>query len=225
LTKSSLTPKRAKKAAQVAARKDAPIAAKNELFDRSTLRAKRREAIIRAAATAFNREGFHNTSMDDLAAALNTSKPTLYQFFENKQKLLYACHQHAMDHGEAGLALAHREGRTGREKLAIYCRAYMHGVMHDFGSCAVLTDIDALQKDDRAAAIERRARISAATRELIEEASRDGSFAAVDSKLASLFVLSVVNWILIWYRPDGGRTRDEIVETFISMIENGLTPR
>lgn len=224
--KSSLKPKRGKKAAaQVAARKDAPIAAKNELFDRSTLREKRREAIIRAAATAFNREGFHNTSMDDLAAALNTSKPTLYQFFENKQKLLYACHQHAMDHGEAGLARAHREGKTGREKLAIYCRSYMHGVMHDFGSCAVLTDIDALQKDDRAAAIERRARISAATRDLIEEASRDGSFASVDSKLASLFVLSVVNWILIWYRPDGGKTRDEIVETFISMIENGLTPR
>lgn len=222
----SLKPKRAKKAAvAVASRKTSPLAAKSELFDRSTLREKRREAIIRAAATAFNREGFHNTSMDDLAAALNTSKPTLYQFFENKQKLLYACHQHAMDYGEAGLALAHREGKSGREKLAIYCRHYMHGVMHDFGSCAVLTDIDALRKDDRAAAIERRARISAATRELIEEASRDGSFALVDSKLASLFVLSVVNWILIWYRPDGGRTRDEIVETFISMIENGLTPR
>ncbi len=221
---SSASRKRGKKVAR-AARPPSPIAAKNELFDRSTLREKRREAIIRAAATAFNREGFHNTSMDDLAATLNTSKPTLYQFFENKQKLLYACHQHAMDHGEAGLALAHREGRTGREKLAIYCRRYMHGVMHDFGSCAVLTDIDALQKEDRVAAIERRARISAATRELIEEGTRDGSFAAVDSKLASLFVLSVVNWILIWYRPDGEKTRDEIVETFIAMIENGITPR
>jgi hypothetical protein len=53
---------------------------------------------------------------------------------------------------------------------------------------------------------------------------RDKSFAPVDSKLASLFVLSVVNWILIWYRPDGDRTRDEIVETFIAMLENGLTP-
>lgn len=215
--KSSVKPKRRKAAA--------PIAAKSELFDRSTLREKRREAIIRAAATAFNREGFYNTSMDDLAAALNTSKPTLYQFFENKQKLLYACHQHAMDHGEAGLALAHREGKTGREKLAIYCRHYMNGVMHDFGSCAVLTDIDALQKDDRMAAIERRAKISAATRDLIEEGCRDGSFAAVDTKLASLFVLSVVNWIMIWYRPDGSRSRSEIVETFISMIENGLAPR
>jgi TetR/AcrR family transcriptional regulator len=217
LMKSSVKPKREKKAA--------PIVERNELFDRSTLRAKRREAIIRAAATAFNRQGFHNTSMDDLAAALNTSKPTLYQFFENKQKLLYACHQHAMDYGEGGLALAHREGKTGREKLAIYCRHYMLGIMHDFGSCAVLTDIDALQGDDRAAAIERRAKISAATRELIEEGSRDGSFTALDPKLASLFVLSVMNWILVWYHPDGDRSREEIVETFISMLENGLIPR
>ena len=206
-------------------KKPAPIAEKNELFDRSTLRESRRQAIIRAAATAFNREGFHNTSMDDLAAALNTSKPTLYQFFENKQKLLYACHQHAMDHGEEALALAHRDGRTGREKLAIFCRRYMNGVMDDFGSCAVLTDVDALLGDDRVAAIDRRTRISAATRRLIDEGVKDRSFALVDSKLASLFVLSVVNWILIWYRPDGDRTRDEIVEAFIAMIESGLTPR
>jgi TetR/AcrR family transcriptional regulator len=206
-------------------KKPAPIVEKNELFDRSTLRERRRQAIIRAAATAFNREGFHNTSMDDLAAALNTSKPTLYQFFENKQKLLYACHQHAMDHGEEALALAHRDGRTGREKLAIFCRRYMNGVMDDFGSCAVLTDVDALLGDDRVAAIDRRTRISAATRRLIDEGVKDRSFALVDSKLASLFVLSVVNWILIWYRPDGDRTRDEIVEAFIAMIESGLTPR
>jgi AcrR family transcriptional regulator len=206
-------------------KKPGPIVEKNELFDRSTLRERRRQAIIRAAATAFNREGFHNTSMDDLAAALNTSKPTLYQFFENKQKLLYACHQHAMDHGEEALALAHRDGRTGREKLAIFCRRYMNGVMDDFGSCAVLTDVDALLGDDRVAAIDRRTRISAATRRLIDEGVKDRSFALVDSKLASLFVLSVVNWILIWYRPDGDRTRDEIVEAFIAMIESGLTPR
>jgi AcrR family transcriptional regulator len=163
--------------------------------------------------------------MDDLAAALNTSKPTLYQFFGNKQKLLYACHQHAMDHGEEALALAHLDGRNGREKLAIFCRRYMHGVMDDFGSCAVLTDVDALLGDDRAAAIDRRTRISAATRKLIEEGLQDGSFTSIDSKLASLFVLSVVNWILIWYRPDGDRTRDEIVEAFIAMIENGLAAR
>src|ERR1700676_4668708 len=109
-------------------KKTVPMAVNNELFDRSTLRERRRQAIIRAAATAFNREGFHNTSLDDLAAALNTSKRTLYQFFATKQKLLYSCNQHARDQGEAGLPLAHRDGKSGREKLAIYCRRYMHGV-------------------------------------------------------------------------------------------------
>jgi hypothetical protein len=77
---------------------------------------------------------------------------------------------------------------------------------------------------DRTAAIQRRARISASTRELIEEGIEDGSLRPADSKLGSLFVLSVVNWILVWYRPDGDKTREEIVETFIEMIENGLTP-
>ena len=207
------------------AAKDAPEVLNSEPFDRTTLRERRRQAIIHAAGTAFSRHGFHNTSMDDLAAALNTSKPTLYQFFENKQKLLYACHQLAMDHGEEGLALARRSDGTGREKLAIFCRRYMQGIMEDIGSCAVLTNVDALLEDDRAAAIARRARISAATRKLIEAGIKDGSISAADSKLASLFVLGTMNWILVWYRPSGERARDEIVEAFIAMIENGLAPR
>src|SRR5882757_2211692 len=179
------------------AKKTIPSAQDSELFDQASLRQRRRKAIVLAAGAAFNREGFHNTSMDELAAALNTSKPTLYQFFENKQKLLYACHQLAMDHGEQALALARRHRGTGREKLAIYCRRYMQGVMDDFGSCAVLTNVDALLKEDRLASISRRARISAATRKLIEKGLKDLSLASVDSKLASLFVLGVMNWILI----------------------------
>jgi AcrR family transcriptional regulator len=206
-------------------KKSAPLAQNSELFDQTSLRERRRKAIIRAAGAAFNRDGFHNTSMDELAAALNTSKPTLYQFFENKQKLLFACHQLAMNHGEEALALARRHRGTGREKLATYCRRYMQGVMDDFGSCAVLTNVDALLKEDRLAAISRRARISAATRKLIDEGLKDLSLASVDSKLASLFVLGVMNWILIWYRPTGERSRDEIIEGFIAMIENGLRPR
>jgi AcrR family transcriptional regulator len=192
------------------------------LFSRSALREKRREAIILAAATAFNRTGFHNTSMDELAAALQTSKPTLYQFFKNKQKLLFACHQHAMDYGEAGLALAEKSKQSGREKLSIFARTYMHGIMTDFGACAVLTDVGSLLPDDRAKVIDRRARISARTRMLIEEGQRDGSLTVADVKLASLFFLGVLNSILIWYRPDGDRTREEIVEGFIGMLDIGL---
>jgi len=54
---------------------------------------------------------------------------------------------------------------------------------------------------------------------------KDLSLAPIDSKPASFLALGVMNWILIWYQPSGERSRDEIVEAFIAMIENGLLPR
>lgn len=195
------------------------------LFDRSALRERRREAIIKAAAVAFNRSGFHNTSMEEIAGILQTSKPTLYQFFKNKQKLLHACHVLAMDYGESGLEQGEAAGRSGREKLEIYARTYMHGVMTDFGACAILSDVGSLLPEDRKDVITRRKRISRRTQDFVEEGMRDGSIAVKDAKVAALFVLGILNWILIWYRPDGERTREEIVEGFLEMMRSGFAPR
>ena len=51
----------------------------------------KRDAVIRAAARAFNEHGFHNTSLDDIAAALEVTKPTIYYYVPNKEQLLYEC--------------------------------------------------------------------------------------------------------------------------------------
>ena len=51
----------------------------------------KREAVIHAAARAFNEHGYHNTSLDDIAAALEVTKPTIYYYVENKEQLLFEC--------------------------------------------------------------------------------------------------------------------------------------
>src|SRR6185312_4198944 len=51
----------------------------------------KREAVIRAAARAFNQKGYHNTSLDDIAAALEVTKPTVYYYVSNKEQLLFEC--------------------------------------------------------------------------------------------------------------------------------------
>ena len=43
------------------------------------------------AARAFNERGFHNTSLDDIAAALEVTKPTIYYYVANKEQLLFEC--------------------------------------------------------------------------------------------------------------------------------------
>ncbi|WP_286186586.1 TetR/AcrR family transcriptional regulator, partial [Acidovorax cavernicola] len=40
----------------------------------------KRQAVLSAAAQLFNERGFHATSLDDIAARLGVSKPTLYYY-------------------------------------------------------------------------------------------------------------------------------------------------
>src|ERR1700679_3627793 len=51
----------------------------------------KRDAVILAAARAFNNHGYHNTSLDDIAGELEVTKPTLYYYVKNKEQLLFEC--------------------------------------------------------------------------------------------------------------------------------------
>ena len=54
---------------------------------RPSVEAERRQQILDAALTCFSRTGYHQTSMDDLAAELPFSKGLLYYYFPTKRDL------------------------------------------------------------------------------------------------------------------------------------------
>jgi AcrR family transcriptional regulator len=146
----------------------------------------------------------------------------LYQYFSSKQEILYRCHQLALDQGDAGIALAEVDRGSGLEKLFIYLKTYMRGFFGEIGAGPVLTDVDSLTPANRKKVVERRARISAATTRFIAQGVKDGSIVDCDPKLASLFALSVVNWMAYWYREDGPNTPDEIMSAFMTLFRSGL---
>jgi AcrR family transcriptional regulator len=201
---------------------NAKTATTTSAFDRDQQRNRKREAVLRAAASAFNRRGYANTSLDDIAAMLGVSKPTLYQYFGSKQEILYRCHQLALDQGDAGVALAEVDRGSGLDKLVIYLQTYMRGFFGEIGAGPVLTDVDSLTPANRKKVVERRSRISAATTRFIAQGVKDGSIVNCDPKLASMFALSVVNWMAYWYREDGPNTPDEIMSTFMMLFRGGL---
>ena len=58
--------------------------------ERSAERKAKCDAILGAAANLFAENGFHRTSMDEVAAALGLTKPTLYHYFKTKNDVLMA---------------------------------------------------------------------------------------------------------------------------------------
>src|SRR5437588_10095939 len=53
--------------------------------------------ILKSAAAAFRRLGYHGATVEQIAAALQMKKGNLYYYFRNKEDILFACHQYSLD--------------------------------------------------------------------------------------------------------------------------------
>src|SRR5256885_9701431 len=53
--------------------------------------------ILKSAAAAFRRLGYHGATVEQIAAALHMKKGNLYYYFRNKEDILFACHQYSLD--------------------------------------------------------------------------------------------------------------------------------
>ena len=53
--------------------------------------------ILKSAAKAFRRVGYHGATVEQIAAALQMKKGNLYYYFRNKEEILFACHQYSLD--------------------------------------------------------------------------------------------------------------------------------
>jgi len=73
----------------------------------------KRKAIIREAARVFNRRGSHGTTLEDVAERLGVTKTALYRYVDNKNDLLCACHEEAMEIANENLDTGERAGRNG----------------------------------------------------------------------------------------------------------------
>ena len=49
--------------------------------------------ILKSAACAFRRLGYHGATVEQIAAVLHMKKGNLYYYFRNKEEILFACHQ------------------------------------------------------------------------------------------------------------------------------------
>ncbi len=194
-------------------------------LERQAERTQKREAVLRAAVRMFNAQGFHATSLDDVAASLGVSKPTIYHYLGNKDQVLLECLMRGIEQlREAAEATATVPG-TGLDRLRSFLRAYAEVMMDDFGRCVIRTGDETLAPESsvRFRALKREIDIS--MRALIEAAVADGSIAPIDVKLGAFAIAGALNWPARWHRPDGATSPHEIADKMVDFLTGGLAPR
>lgn len=185
----------------------------------------KRDAVIRAAARAFSRSGFHQTSLDDIAAALGVTKPTVYYYVESKEQLLFECFQAGLEGIREGLRSVADSPLPARDRLVEVIRYYAAAVASDFGWCMTRAEDQDLGPELGRHIKKLKAEIDRGIRRLIEEGVADGSIEPCDPKMTAFAMAGALNWIAHWYRGDRPMTPDQVAGRFIDFFERGLLPR
>ncbi len=108
------------------------------------LRESKRQAVLQTAAQLFNEQGFHATSLDDIAERLHVTKPTLYYYVKSKDEILLECVRIALGLMKQEIDAVRRDGGRALDQLMACMRSYLTIVTQDFGKCVIRIGEDPL---------------------------------------------------------------------------------
>ena len=182
----------------------------------------KRQAIIREAARIFSRRGSQGATLDDVADRLGVSKTALCRYVRNKNDLLFACHEEAMDIADRMLSEGERTGRTGLEKIQTGMAAYLSEMIGELGVPVLILEENTLQGDEADKIYALRDAFEKRLRALVEEGVADGSIVPLNPKLAVFMLLGSIHWVTKWYRPDGVWSADDVSDALIELATRGL---
>jgi AcrR family transcriptional regulator len=186
----------------------------------------RRREIDDVASELFHANGYAATSIRDIARALDIQGASLYAHVASKEDLLFAIVDRAATAFEQAAAAADAETATADpvERLAALVEAHVDVVTSDPQRASVfVTEWRHLSADRRAAMAQRRDAYEQRIRDVVRDGIAVGAFRSTDAAIATTFILTALNGIATWYRPDGRLSRDRIADHYVDLALSALS--
>ena len=186
----------------------------------------RRREIDEAAGELFHANGYAATSVRDIARALDIQGASLYAHVASKEDLLWSIVDRAATAFEeaAQRALAETTTDDPVERLAALVEAHVEVITADPEQSSVfVTEWRHLSPERREAIGRRRDAYEQRIRDVVADGLATGAFAVVDPALAATFLLTALNGIATWYRPDGRLSGDRIADHYVDLALRSLS--
>lgn len=193
--------------------------------DREQQREAKRNAVLQAAAQMFNERGFHATSLDDIAARLNVSKPTLYYYVKNKDEILLQCVSKGLTMTLEGIEASRRAGGKAMDQLRACMEVYARIVTMDFGMCLIRVGDEQVPPESRKELRRLKSAIDQEFRRLVAAGVEEGSVAPCDPKMTAFVIAGALSWIGRWYQPGGAYSPEDIAQQCIRTLCEGVLRR
>jgi AcrR family transcriptional regulator len=188
----------------------------------------RRQAILQHALALFDRQGFANTSLDDIARETGVKREAIYYYFKNRAEILLNLIRPQSEALVSGLKEIIDSDLDASSKLYRAIRNHLQRFdRHCLEMTISLRDIyleDA--KEVRREMDQTWHRYEAMWTRIVADGQASGEFAACgDPKMVAFAILGMCNWLARWYDPRRSVSVEELIETYFEMIAHGLVQR
>jgi TetR/AcrR family transcriptional regulator, cholesterol catabolism regulator len=183
--------------------------------------ASRRSELTRLAARLFAEQGYHGTSVGDLAAAMGVQKGSIYAHIDSKADLLWEVAREGSEAFHGALDEV-PEDCPPLEKMRLALRAHLRVVAEQVDVATVfIREWRYLEGERRELFLAERRRYEERFRAIFREGRELGNLRAdLDEHATVLLVLSAANWAYTWLRP--GTDTNELADRFFALLLDGI---
>src|SRR6188472_3889929 len=191
-------------------------------------REERMEQTLSAAHSLFAERGYADVTMDEVAAAVGVTKPLLYNYFGNKERLYIACMERSGDALVRTILETVGDASGPSEALNEGLRAFFAFLDADRDAWAVLFDETLPHSGEVADRVaEYRGRLISLVAEslLAELPAKQRDAAQIEVEALSAALLGAAEALARWWLRTEATTASEAAELLIATIEPGLRLR
>ena len=191
-----------------------------------SLNINRKEQIIDAAALLFKQKGYASTTMRDLATELGIEAASIYHHIKSKEELLEGI---CFDMANKFISNAKEVNDiyfNAEEKLRLAIKLHVETITENQNQSAVfLSEWRNLSEPKLTLFKQLRQQYENQFTIILMDGENEDIFDQVDKKFAVLSILSTINFVNEWYKPDGKMNAAEIAEKLSNFIMGGLRKR
>jgi AcrR family transcriptional regulator len=183
-----------------------------------------RTDVVEAAGRLFAERGYHGTSMRDLGKALGLHGSSLYSHVDSKEALLVDVVRRGAELFQDAADEAVSRTDNPLERLKALVAGHVGVILDHLDEARTfLNEARALDAAYRAEVVAARDRYEAVFRAAIADGVESGDLRPdVDPRSAGIFVLSILNSIDRWYRPNGAFDPEQLTRVVMEFVLGGI---
>jgi AcrR family transcriptional regulator len=162
-----------------------------------------RDAIVARAAELFARQGYHATSMNQLAEATGLSKATLYHYYRDKDALLVHIAEGHVSRLQSLVADVRALGLKPQAQIRELVRRIVEEYADAQHAHRVLTeDVKFLPPADRQRILDKEREVVAGFAAVVAALRPELKPVALATPMTML-LFGMINWMFTWMKPEG----------------------